>query len=54
MELKQNGTFTDGTYLIIWFSDSEDKIVNESARALNTAQIYEQYASEFHVEHPLC
>jgi hypothetical protein len=48
MKLKQNGTFTDGTYLIIWFSDSEDEIVNESARALNTDQIYEQYASEFH------
>lgn len=48
MELKTNRTFADGTYLIIWFSDSEDEIMNESARALNTAQIYEQYASEFH------
>ncbi len=48
VELKQNGTFNDETYLIIWFPDAEDEIVNESARVLNTAQIYEQYASEFH------
>lgn len=47
MALKQNGTFPDGTYLIIWFSDSEAEIMNESAKALNSAQNYERYASEF-------
>jgi hypothetical protein len=47
MALKQNGTFADETYLIIWFSDSDAEIMNESAKALNNAQIYEQYASEF-------
>jgi hypothetical protein len=47
MELKKNGTFADGTYLIIWFPDSDGEVRNESAKALNTAQIYKQYASEF-------
>jgi len=45
--LKQNGTFDDGTYLIIWFSDSDAEIMNQSAKVLNSAQIYEQYACEF-------
>lgn len=47
MALKQNGTFADGTYLIIWFSDSDAEIMHQSAKALNNAQTYEQYAAEF-------
>lgn len=45
MVLKQDGTFSDETYVIIWFADSVAEIMNESAKALNNAQIYEQYAS---------
>lgn len=47
MALKQNGTFADGTYLIIWFSDSDAEIMHQSAKALNNAQTYEKYAAEF-------
>jgi hypothetical protein len=47
LALKQNGTFPDGTYLIIWFSDSTSKIMDQSAKALNSAEVYKQYASEF-------
>ena len=46
-ELKRNGTFDNGTYLIIWFSDSDYEIMNESAKALNDAEVYQQYAAEF-------
>jgi Domain of unknown function (DUF4303) len=48
LELKNNGTFGNDTYLIIWFSDSGYEIMNESAKALNTDDVYKQYASEFH------
>ena len=47
LELKNNGTFDNSTYLIIWFSDSDCDIMNESARALNEPAVYEQFASEF-------
>lgn len=47
LELKRNGTFGNDTFLIIWFSDSDDEIMNVSAKTLNEAQVYEQYASEF-------
>jgi hypothetical protein len=47
LELKKNGTFDDDTYLIIWFSDADYEIMNESAKALNKADVYERYASEF-------
>ena len=47
LELKKNGTFDNNTYLIIWFSDSDYDIMNDSAKALNEPAVYEQYASEF-------
>lgn len=47
LELKQNGTFDKDTYVIIWFSDSSDEIMNDSVKALNDAEVYEQYAAEF-------
>ena len=47
LELKNNGTFDNNTYLIIWFSDTDDDIMNDSAKALNEPAVYEQYASEF-------
>ena len=47
LELKRKGTFGSDTYLIIWFSDSDYEIMNDSAKALNDAEVYEQYAAEF-------
>lgn len=47
MALKKDGTFAKGTYLIIWFSDSDAKIMNQSAKLLNNASTYKKYASEF-------
>lgn len=46
-KLKTNGTFDDNTYLIIWYSDADYEIMNESARTLNRLEIFEKYASEF-------
>jgi hypothetical protein len=49
-ELDENGTFgekNDERFLIIWVSDSDNSIVNISARKLNTLKVYENYASEF-------
>ncbi|MCA9191348.1 MAG: DUF4303 domain-containing protein [Planctomycetales bacterium] len=37
--LKQNGSFDDGTYMIIWYSDSDAEIMNQSAKTLNSARI---------------
>ncbi|MCA9194147.1 MAG: DUF4303 domain-containing protein [Planctomycetales bacterium] len=47
LALRRNGTFANDTYLIIWVSDSEDEIMNESAKALNHEMVYQQYAAEF-------
>jgi hypothetical protein len=46
-ELKRNGTFGDDTYLIIWYPDSDYEIVDESAKALNNAEVYKQYTATF-------
>jgi hypothetical protein len=47
LELKDGGVFDNNTYLIIWYSDANYEIMNESAQALNNPIVYEQYASEF-------
>jgi len=47
LQLKRIGTFGNDTFLIIWFSDSDDEIMNDSAKALNSAEVYEKYAAEF-------
>jgi hypothetical protein len=47
LELKSNRTLDEDTFAIIWFSDSDYEIVNESAKALNKHEVYEQFASEF-------
>jgi hypothetical protein len=47
LELKRNGTFGNNKYLIIWFSDSDYEIMDDSAKALNAAEVYEQFAAEF-------
>lgn len=49
-ELEQEGLFgpkTDGRFLVIWVSDSDDEIINISAKQLNTKKVYQEFASEF-------
>ena len=45
--LRSNGTFEIETYIIIWFSDADYDIINDSARILNTPEIFEAFSSEF-------
>lgn len=47
LKMKRRGAFADDTYLIVWLPDSGDGIMGESAKALNSARIYSEYASEF-------
>jgi hypothetical protein len=47
LELKRIGTFGNDTYMVIWFSDSADEIMNDSAKALNGEEVYSQYAAVF-------
>ena len=52
-ELEQEGLFgpkTDERFLVIWVSDSNDEIINISAKQLNTQRVYKEFASEFIVE----
>ncbi|MHC1686080.1 MAG: DUF4303 domain-containing protein [Clostridiaceae bacterium] len=49
-ELDDSGLFgikNDARYLVIWISDSANEIMDISAKQLNTARVYEEYASEF-------
>ncbi|MEZ6093177.1 MAG: DUF4303 domain-containing protein [Pirellulaceae bacterium] len=45
--LKSNGTFETDTFVTIWFSDADYDIIIDSARMLNTPEIFEQFSSEF-------
>jgi hypothetical protein len=47
LELKRNGMLDEDTFAIVWFSDANDPIVEESARALNRQEVYKQFASVF-------
>ena len=47
LKLKQNGTFDENKFLIVWYPDSVDKIMIESAKSLNNPDVYEKFASEF-------
>lgn len=47
LQLKKKGLFDAKTFLIIWFSDSADEIVNESAKKLNARTVYKEFATEF-------
>jgi phage/plasmid-associated DNA primase len=42
-----SGTKTDERFLVIWLSDSDDEIINISAKQLNTQKVYKEFASEF-------
>lgn len=45
--LRKDGNFDGVPYLVIWLSDSFDNIMNRSAKELNAADVYAEYASEF-------
>lgn len=50
VELKEEGLFgnvDDSKYLAIWVSYSCNEIMEKSVKILNTAKVYEEYASEF-------
>ncbi|MEZ6141496.1 MAG: DUF4303 domain-containing protein [Zavarzinella sp.] len=47
MSLRNDGTFEGIAYVVIWISDSSDEIINQSAKSLNSAEVYDEYASEF-------
>jgi len=49
-ELDKNGFFgvkNNERFLIIWISDSDDQMMNISAKQLNTLKVYEDYSYEF-------
>ena len=45
--LRADGTFDNISYLVIWLSDSGDRITNRSARLLNVDETYSAFAAEF-------
>ncbi len=44
-QLKKNGTFDADTFLVIWFSDSADEIINESVKKLNSRAVSKAFLS---------
>lgn len=47
ISLRKDGTLDGVPYVVIWLSDSGDEIMDQSAKALNSAEVYAEYASEF-------
>lgn len=47
IELKHDGLFDSDKFLIIWFSDSDDDIINKSVKELNSTIVYENFRQEF-------
>jgi hypothetical protein len=47
LSLRDDRTFADVPYLVIWLSDSGDDIMNRSAKLLNAQDVYAEFASEF-------
>lgn len=45
--LRNDHTFDDVPYLVVWLSDSDDSILNRSAKLLNSSDVYAAFASEF-------
>lgn len=53
LELEAEGLFgpkNDQRFLVVWLSDSNDEIINTSAKKLISKKVYEVYASEFAAE----
>lgn len=49
LTLRKDHTFDGVPYLVVWVSDSGNCILNQSAKALNSPEIYAEFASEFDV-----
>jgi len=47
LALRNDGTFDGVMYLVVWLSDSADGILLRSAKLLNSAAVYSEFASEF-------
>ena len=45
--LKERKAFREGTFLAVWLSDSDDNIMLESVKALNSPEVYKAFAAEF-------
>ena len=44
---KKSGRFRESIFVIVWYADSQYEVVLESAQALNTDEVYKEFASEF-------
>ncbi len=47
LTLRGEGVFDDHTFLVVWLSDSDNGIMNRSARMLNPRHVFAEFASEF-------
>lgn len=47
LRLRNEGVFEDDTFLVIWVTDSDDDIMNKSAKLLNSPATYERFAAQF-------
>jgi hypothetical protein len=45
--LKERKAFREDTFLAVWLSDSDDSIMLESVKALNSPGVYNAFAAEF-------
>ena len=48
IELRHDRVFgSNDNFVIIWIPDSDDEIIYQSAKALNSVSVYETFMSEF-------
>ena len=47
LELKRLGVFTDDQFIVIWYSNADCDIVNDSARQLNVPDTYKKFKTQF-------
>lgn len=48
IELRDDGIFgNSNNFVIIWIPDSDDEIIYQSAKALNSTSVYESFITEF-------
>lgn len=44
---KHDGIFDRDNFLVIWFCDLDDEIINRSVKLLNSAKVYQTFMQEF-------
>ena len=47
VSLRKQRAFGGSPYVVIWLSDSDEPVINQSAQVLNSAEVYAEYATEF-------